>query len=60
MNFEDVIIKQLKLIHPDKMSPEVQEAYIKIMEEMKSKVVRAILDALSKLESFPREKDATK
>ncbi len=59
MNFEDVIVKQLKLIHPDKMAPEVQEAYVAITESMKQKVIAAILEALNKLETFPRESDSS-
>lgn len=58
MNFEDIIVKELKLIHPDKMAPEVQQAYTAITDGMQKKIISAVLDALSKLENFPRENDS--
>lgn len=58
MNFEDVIVKELKLIHPDKMAPEVQQAYTAITDGMSKKILSAVLDALNKLETFPRESDS--
>ena len=55
MNFEDVIVKELKLMHPDKMSPEVQKAYIEITNGMKSKISSVVNETLEKLQNFPRE-----
>lgn len=61
MEFEGSIVNELKIIPPDELSPELQDAYKNIMGEMHKKVCAAVLEALYHLQKFPRvEKEPTK
>ena len=55
INFEDVIVKELKLKHPDQLTPEAQTAYNEIVDELKTKISEVVVAAVNKLQPFPRE-----
>lgn len=54
-SFEQEIIKTFKLQNPDNLSPELQRAYLEIVEGMKAKMVAAAMEAVQGLIKFPRQ-----
>jgi hypothetical protein len=60
MEFEAEIIGLLGLEKPDTFSPEVQKKYYEVAEEMKDRIVRAVMDATRKLTRFPKQRDDSK
>jgi hypothetical protein len=59
MDFENEIVKELKLTIPDQMSPELQNAYNNIMSEMQKKICNAVIESLTALQKFPRFQENT-
>ena len=58
MEFEADIIKEFNIVNPDNMDPEVQHAYINIVGAMQKKISTAVVEALDKLQAFPRAVEA--
>lgn len=52
--FETDIIKTLNIQNPDEMSPDVQKAYLAIVEKMKEDFVKAAMGATKELLKFPK------
>ena len=60
MDLKRDIVKEFNLIHPDKMSPEVQDSFKNITGEMQTKIAHAIGETLEKLQKFPRVQEENK
>lgn len=54
MSFETEIVKLLDLVAPDDLPDEAQKMYYQVVEDMKSKFVEAVTEAVNKLSKFPR------
>lgn len=57
MDFEKKIVDTLSLVDPDTLDETLQKQYVDIVEEMQERVVAAVQDAVSKLASFPHERE---
>lgn len=54
-SFENEIVRTFKLQNPDMLSSELQRYYLEVVEEMKSKLVAAAMDAVEKLIKLPKQ-----
>ena len=60
MEFEQQIASLLGLVNPDELQPVLQQRYLDAAESMKSKVVRAVAEAVQEFAKMPREQKETK
>jgi len=51
---QNIIIKSLDIVDPNKMSPQLQAKYMDVVSDMKQKIEDAIKEAVLKLTPFPR------
>ena len=51
---QNIIVKELDIIDPNKMGAEMQAKYMDIVVDMSNKIGEAIKDAVLKLTPFPR------
>lgn len=54
MEFESEIVNLLNLQRPDDLSPALQKQYYYIVETMKDKIVKAVMDATRQLAKMPK------
>lgn len=59
MDFEKKIVDTLNLVDPDTLDEALQKQYVSVVEEMQSRVVSAVQEAVAKLATFPREDDGS-
>lgn len=57
MNFEKEIVGLLGLEHPDSLPPELQKQYYVVVDEMKDKIVSAVMAATRELAKFPKPRE---
>ena len=60
MEFENTIVSELGVVHPDQLSEPLQRKYYEIVKTMESEIVKSAMDAVSRLTMFPKEDKGTK
>lgn len=55
MEFESEIVNLLNLQRPDDLPPALQKQYYYIVETMKDKIVKAVMDATRNLAKMPKK-----
>jgi hypothetical protein len=58
--FEREILKIFDLKDPDTLTPELQKRYLLIVEQMKSELVAAAMEAVKQLIGFPKNNETRK
>ena len=57
LKFEEQIVKQLGLIHPDKMDPVAQRVYHQATTKLMTVFRSAIVDTVQEMQGLPKEAD---
>lgn len=57
MEFENTIVSELNVMHPDTLSEPLQRKYYEVVKNMESLIVKAAMEAVSKLAMFPKEQE---